>query len=254
MSLPVQKSDNQELMLMQNRWKAALDPLLKDAAAGPSTATVVTASGLVPAGLALCNAVAALALRIEPSEGAVWQFVKTDSSANTITISGQSFTYTLFAQNDSAAIYSTATGFQVIDQSYARQVEVGTPQTAIGTVTSATYATPPHAPTITFTPRRTGTYRIAGAFIIEAGSLNVAPNLSLLPSGGITLFSQELVGHVFTTGQAGGSPGGVAYVMMTLTAGTSYTFTVQLKSSSGSASIRNDVPTNGIALTAEELQ
>lgn len=138
-----------------------------------------------------------------------------------------------------------------------KQIVIGTAQTSDGSIAGSTsYGTPTNAPAVSITPTRTGTFKISGVVTLE-GSVALTESYARInaTSGSPTiLFSQES----YVAGAVSGAVplGPVSpYTLVTLTAGQSYTFTLQVKSSSasGTITVRNSKPTNGVALVVEEI-
>lgn len=134
----------------------------------------------------------------------------------------------------------------------ARQVAIGAAQTSDGTVTSTTFADLSNQPTLTFTAAYTGKYKIYVSFPLSAGTGGSVIVYRINNSVGAATvnFSQEAVQAVATAnGQSS-----MAFMIATLTASTAYTFTLQAKASSGSAKCLSSIPTNGVAIIAEQIE
>ncbi len=132
-----------------------------------------------------------------------------------------------------------------------RQIRVGTPQTSNGTSTSTTFAAPTNAPTITFTPGKTGRYKIYCSGIAQSNS-PVEDNyfrINATAGSPVVVFSEE---SVFTTVTSGYRVPFSVYQVAWLTAGTSYTFQLEVHVTAGTVTLTNSFLASGLALIAEQ--
>lgn len=134
----------------------------------------------------------------------------------------------------------------------AKQVVVGTAQTANSTATSFTLATLTNSPTVSFTAVRTGYYRVYGT-IIGSNDTNGDGFIAQIngTSGSPTTVFAALARA--TTSASGFIPM-TLHSIFQLTAGTAYTFALQFAATvGGTATLQNSIPANGQAIIAEEL-
>jgi hypothetical protein len=169
------------------------------------------------------------------------------------------------------AIASPAEGLQVYDstthspkfydgtnwQQVAPQVAVGTAVTSNSSaLTSTTFAAFDVTPSVSFTAQNTGTYRVSAAFpYLTAGTAGHGYNIRVNGSVGspTVVFNGELYDEVGAIG-VGKTGQGYAYQIVSLTAGTSYTFQLEAKVTSGdSLLLVNAGPTNGVNMVAEQI-
>lgn len=127
-------------------------------------------------------------------------------------------------------------------------------QTSSASITATSFGAFGSSIAVTFVAVRTGNYRVYSCGPYQITPLNVAGYLRINGSSGspTVLFSQE---GTISYGVSGTDFAQVyIYQLVTLTAGTSYTFRVEGKvDSTGTLSSRPDLTTNGIAIVAEEL-
>lgn len=158
----------------------------------------------------------------------------------------------LYATEATAGTWATAPSLVSLQTLSRRQFEVGAGVTGATNRTNTVYGPFSTPITLSFTPRRTGYYRV-----YMPASAN-----------GATTGNDYRVKVVNTAGSATAvheqdvkwdSPGGGYDVFVRpesiylLTAGTSYTFEVYGRGSGGQVQIRGDIPTGGVHLFAEEL-
>lgn len=133
-----------------------------------------------------------------------------------------------------------------------RQAVVGTPQTAAGTTTSATFANPTNQPTLTFTATKSCKYMI---FIASNWSVSAAATAqaAINASAGSpsTVFAQNAA---LVAAAASISVDCYAYTIDTLTSGVSYTYQLQALTSAGTLTFNQNVPANGVAIVAIQLE
>lgn len=128
-----------------------------------------------------------------------------------------------------------------------KQVVIGSQQSTSGTTTSATYATLSNTPTVSITAQRTGTYRISCTNIGGYGSTTGLATLFQIAatSGSPTVLVNSQL-YIFTATGYGGTSGNIAsygspFILVTLIAGSAYTFSVQGQTSSGTLTARWDI-------------
>lgn len=130
----------------------------------------------------------------------------------------------------------------------ARQLEIGPIVKVAGSTGSTTYVTTNNALTLDFTAASDATYRIDATVFLDSSSTGQVTFCRIQPLLGNpnVSFSQEAACF--------GNGGSVApYLLAQLKEGTRYTFALQLKVSGGTGGLRNDIPSNGQALVAQEL-
>lgn len=143
----------------------------------------------------------------------------------------------------------------VTDIRLSRQVEVGTANTTSLSTTSASFAdiTAPKV-TITFTAERTATYRVMlqGIWYSNTAATRTGARLNA-SAGSPTLVYLQEAHQDFAAGTVNVATPFLVWGIWDLTADTSYTFDLQVRTSGGTATVRNDIPTNGVKILAEEL-
>lgn len=133
------------------------------------------------------------------------------------------------------------------------QVVVGPAQTQIDTTASTSYVTLTYSPIIDFVANTTGNYQINGTFFIENTTANALTSIQIASTLGAPtiLFKQDAA-----EGQSSASANGVSvspYVLAKLNQNTRYKFELQMKVSSGTGRLRNDIFTAGQALIARAI-
>lgn len=130
------------------------------------------------------------------------------------------------------------------------QTLVGTAQTSSGTSTSTTFAAPTNTPTITFTPGKTGRYKIYCSGIAQNGTAVEDSSFRINATAGspVVVFSEE---SQFTAPGAGYRVPFSVYQLVWLTNATSYTFQLEVKVTAGTVTVTSANLTSGIALIAE---
>lgn len=132
-----------------------------------------------------------------------------------------------------------------------RQIVVGNAQTSNGTSTSATYAAPTNTPTLTFTPGKTGRYKLSCNALLSNSGTNTDYCTLVATSGSpVVVFAQDAMKDSTGADHVGPTP---CYTVVWLTAGTSYTFEVQVKTNGGTVTLRNASVPNGLAIIAEQM-
>lgn len=136
----------------------------------------------------------------------------------------------------------------------ARQVVVGSAQTSTGTVTSNTFAAFTNAPSVSITPTVTGTYLVFGSFTIACNTIEtggVEIQITATVGSPTTVFNQAVdVGPPSANRNISVTP----YAVFTLTAATSYTFTVFGKAPGADVlSLSNSATTAGTVLVVTQL-
>lgn len=136
-----------------------------------------------------------------------------------------------------------------------RLFEVGSKVVLAGNVVSASYAEPTtNKVQITIIPRRTGIHKLYGTYIIStsaAAGQETAVSIGSV-SGGTPTVIRTQDGR-FTNAGAGYDNALSPYLIVHLVAGTSYTFGVFIKTSSGTAALVSNAALDGHFITAEEL-
>lgn len=139
----------------------------------------------------------------------------------------------------------------VITASRVRQWYVSPPCTAFGTLASTGFTTFSNTPTLTFKTDVTAKFKVYGTFPVT-GSTTSGFFVRITATGSPTIvFSQDCYVESALAGTASNiSP----FVIVTLHPNTTYTFTLQGRSSGGATiNLRNDLPANGTVIVAEEI-
>lgn len=134
------------------------------------------------------------------------------------------------------------------------QLVIGTPQTQIDTTASTSFVTLSFSPTLDFVADATGKYQISGTFFIENTTANALTSIQIASTLGnpTILFKQDAA-----EGQSSASANGVSvspFVLVKLNQNTRYKFELQMKVSSGTGRLRNDIFTAGQALIARAVR
>lgn len=133
----------------------------------------------------------------------------------------------------------------------AKQLVIGTAQTASSTTTSASFVTLSTSPAVTITSQRTRFYKISGAFSGQNSAVNRCQwQITATAGAPTTIFNQTAS---FTQNVGSDELMFTVYGIFLLTTGTAYTFTLQAQTGGGTLTIRNDVLINGAVLIAEEI-
>lgn len=194
------------------------------------------------------------------NDGKVFHLKKIESSTNTVTVATTSSqtidgsTTQYLSTQDDISVLSDGANWRILSRKIDRGLVVGTAQTSAGTTTSASYAATSNSITVTVTPLRTSTWRIGGSFqCAHSGSVGDTSYLRVIASSGspTVVFSQEGGFQQETSNQEVATM--APYTLVTLTANTAYTFRVEGKTTAGTLTIRNNGPTGGHALVAQEI-
>lgn len=187
---------------------------------------------------------------------------KIDISANAVTVATTSSqtidlltTYPLTYQNDFVMVESDGSNWKIVSYK-AKQIVVGTPLTASVFTTSTTYGNLSTRLNVTVTAKTSGPYRIhvkfpmyigADGFTAYAKLIATSGSPTVLENGGVV---QLFNGSNFTRDC-------YAFTLVTLTAGSAYTFDLQWRVTGSTATIDgalyNTEFGNGIAVIAEQI-
>lgn len=132
------------------------------------------------------------------------------------------------------------------------QIKFGTPQTLDGAVTNVAFTAPTNQPVLTFTPARSGRWKIwcnapissATILAVVGVRLNATAGSPTLVFGGDANFSQAVAALPTPV---------YCFGIYDLIAGTSYTFKLELKASLGAITLSSSAVANGTAIIGEEF-
>lgn len=133
------------------------------------------------------------------------------------------------------------------------QLVIGTAQTQIDTTASTTFVTLQYSPVLDFVADASRKYEIFGTFFIENTTANALTSVQITSTLGnpTILFPQGAA-----EGQSSASANGVSvspFVFVKLKQNTRYKFELQMKVTSGTGRLRNDIFTSGQALIAKAV-
>lgn len=128
---------------------------------------------------------------------------------------------------------------------------VSSVQSSTGTLTGAGYAAFTNYPSLTFTPSRTGRYRISGGYTVSDSTGSSDWSIRLIATSGspTVVYSKE---PAITQTTAAFNVEVCPFTICDLIAGTSYTFRPEGKTSAGTLTLSNS-SNNGSVVIAEEI-
>ena len=227
-----------------------------------SKTTTYTATG--DESVILCDATSAAFTVTLPAAASFtnkhYRIKKTDSSANAVTIDGNSSetidgstTLILHDQSDCVTIVSDGSNWQIIDYTFKRQVVVGDAETSNGSRTSSSFGDfGANTPTVTFTARRSGKFRVYCTASLSNSNNSTSLQIKIGNSAGSATVLQDQPAQL-DVGTTNINYTMNTYMVVGVTAGTEYTFELQGAVGSGTITLRNGNVQGGIAVVAEEL-